>query len=338
MNESSQPAVDRQPWYRPGPRGIGLALLAALLFAGAVLSQLNVRLASSQATSLVSAHTAKDVPLDDPMASVWNRAAPIEVPLSAQLGVVPAGGGSIRSVSARSLNDGKRIYFRLEWQDSTENVSAFAPQDFRDAAAIEFPANGVSSLPSFCMGQIGGQVNIWQWKGDWQADIDQGFVNVPEAYPDVQADFYPFSDDDTFYPGRAVGNAMSQVDRKSPVEDLVAAGFGTLTTGDVQTVDGKGVWQDGKWYVLFARDMDTRGDFYVPFKGGQTTNIAFAVWDGAHGERNGIKSVSTFADLQIEADKSGANVPSLVVLAVLAVIVLAGGGYVLYLERLKRGS
>ena len=25
--------------------------------------------------------------------------------------------------------------------------------------------------------------NIWQWKADWQADIDRGFVNVPEAYP-----------------------------------------------------------------------------------------------------------------------------------------------------------
>ena len=159
---------------------------------------------------------------------------------------------------------------------------------------------------------------------------------MPEAYPDVQSDLYPFHQDDTFYPGRAAGNLISQTSANSPVEDLVAAGFGTLTTADVQKVQGKGVWQDGKWYVLFARDMDLGGDFYVPFKRGQTTNVAFAVWDGASEERDGLKSVSSFVDLQIEGDTSGANVPSLIVLAVLAAAGLAGGAYLLYQERFKR--
>ena len=270
-------------------RWLGLSVTAALLLAAAILTQLNVRLASSQAPSLVSTHTGSDVPLDDPLASVWDSTTPVEIPLSAQTITIPKGGGSIRAVSARSLNDGRKVYFRLEWEDPTEDTSAFAPQDFRDAAAIEFPASGVSSVPSFCMGQIGGQVNIWQWKGDWQADIDHGFVDVPDAYPNVQSDLYQFQQDDTFYPGRAVGNLISETERKSPVEDLVSAGFGTLTTADVQKVQGKGVWQDGKWYVLFARDMDLGGDFYVPFKRGQTTNVAFAVWDGANGERNGLE-------------------------------------------------
>jgi hypothetical protein len=312
--------------------------MLALLLAGAILSQLDIRLASSQAASLLSTHTGSDVPLDDPLSTVWDSAAPVEIPLSAQTATVPNGGGSIRAVSARSLNDGRKIYFRLEWEDSTQDTYAFAPQDFRDAAAIEFPASGASSVPSFCMGQIGGQVNIWQWKGDWQADIDHGFVNVPEAYPNVESDLYPFHQDDTFYPGLAVGNANSQTERKSPVEDLVAAGFGTLTTADVQKVLGKGVWQEGKWYVLFARDMDLGGDFYVPFKRGQTTNVAFAVWDGASEERDGLKSVSSFVDLRIEGDTSGANVPSLIILAVLAAAGLAGGAYLLYQERFKRGA
>lgn len=317
-------------------RWVGLGVVAVLLAAAALLSQLDIRLASSQAISLVSTQTNKDVPLDDPRAPVWDSATPVEIPLSAQTITVPNGGGGIRAVSARSLNDGKNIYFRLEWDDPTEDTSAFAPQDFRDAAAIEFPASGVSTVPSFCMGQANAGVNIWQWKGDWQSDIDRGFVNVPDAYPNVASDLYPFDEDDTFYAGRAVGNPASETDRKSPVEDLVAAGFGTLTTADVQKVQGKGVWQDGTWYVLFARDMDLGGGFYIPFKGGRTTNVAFAVWDGASGERDGLKSVSQFAELQVEGEGGGANVTSLVVLAVLAAAGLAGFAYLTYKERIKR--
>lgn len=287
---------------------------------------------------MVAAHTGQEVPLDDPLAPVWDAATPVEVPLSAQTVTVPNGGGSIRGVTVRSLTDGRRIYFRMEWDDQTQDTAAFAPQDFRDAAAIEFPANGVSSVPSFCMGQQGGRVNIWQWKGDWQKDIDEGFVGVPQAYPNSDVGLYPFRDDDLFYTGRAAGNPLSETDRKTPVEDLVAGGFGTLTSADIQKVDGSGVWQDGKWYVLFARDMDLGGDFYVPFKRGDTVNVAFAVWDGANEERNGLKSVSQFADLRVEGEEGGANTVSLVVLGVLGAFALAGFIYLLYQERLKPGA
>jgi len=284
---------------RLSPRRAGLALLAGVFVLAGVLTQLDLRLASSQAVTLVAKEAEGEVPLDDPVARVWDGAEPVEIPLSAQNVATPQGGGSIRAVTVRALNDGERIFFRLEWADATQDVSAFAAQDFRDAAAIQFPVSGATNLPSFCMGQADGRVNIWHWKADWQADIDRGFVNVPEAYPNAFADYYPFKDEDTFYPGRAAGNLHSETDRKSPVENLVAAGFGTLTTADEQTVAGKGIWQNGKWYVLYARGLDADGD-YTPFKPGQTTNVAFAVWDGAVGERNGLKSVSQFADLKVE--------------------------------------
>jgi hypothetical protein len=322
---------------RASTRFIGLGIAVLLLATAALLSQLDIRLASSQAISIVARQTKEKVPLNDPLASVWDGVTPVQIPLSAQGAVVPIGGGSIRAVSVRSLTDGKRMYFRLEWDDQTKNTSAFAPQEFRDAAAIEFPANGASTTPSFCMGQANSNVNIWQWKGDWQADIDQGFVSVPHAYPNAEADLYPFHDDVTFYPGRAVGNPFSQTNRKSPVQDLVAAGFGTLTGADAQSVEGKGIWQGGRWYVLFARDMNMGFDreFYVPFGAGQTTNVAFAVWDGANSERDGLKSVSSFADLQIEKEAEATNVTSLVVLGVLAAFGLLGFCYLLYQERLK---
>lgn len=318
------------------PRLLGFGVLAAMAAIAGLLTVADVRLASSQTATVVAAYTNEEIPGDDPQAAVWDSAAAVEIPLSAQTLTVPNGGGSIRTVTVRALNDGGRIYFRLEWDDVTQDMSAFASQDFRDAAAVEFPANGVSTLPSFCMGQTNAQVNIWHWKADWQADIERGFVSVPEAYPNTAVDYYPFQDDDTFYPGRAARNRLSETDRKSPVEDLVAGGFGTLTSANHQAVQGKGVWQDGKWYVMFSRQMKSAGEFHVPFKGGQTTNAAFAVWDGANGERDGLKSVSQFAQVTIEGGEGGGgSSAALVALAVLGVAAVIGLGYMIYAERFK---
>jgi len=316
---------------RLSPRLAGPALVVGVLIVAGFLTQMDVRLASSQAISLAARGTAEAVPLDDPLAAVWDSAPPVEIPLSAQNVAVPKGGGSIRTVDVRALHDEDRIYFRMEWDDPTQDISAFASESFRDAAAVQFPASGVTTLPSFCMGQAGAQVNIWHWKADWQADIDGGFVNVPNVYPDAFADYYPFQEQDTFYSGRAAGNLLSQTNRTTPVENLVAAGFGTLSSAEKQMVAGKGVWKDGKWLVIFARDMKAEGHTYTPFKEGQTTNVAFAVWDGSKGERDGLKSVSQFAELTVEGFETPSDnfVPYLV-LAAFAVIGPAIAGYLIY--------
>ncbi|MDO8611317.1 MAG: ethylbenzene dehydrogenase-related protein, partial [Dehalococcoidia bacterium] len=90
------------------------------------------------------------------------------------------------------------------------------------------------------------------------------------------------------------------------------------------------------WYVLFAREMKASGD-YTPFKPGQTTNVAFAVWDGAAGERDGLKSVSQFADRKVEGvakpeSKSGGVVWVFVMAGV--VLVFMGMAY----ARLRAGQ
>src|SRR3989304_4113806 len=116
---------------RGSPRVGGLALLAGVLALAAVLTQFDLRLASSQAVTLVAKEAEAEVPLDAPVASVWDSAEPVEIPLSAQNVATPQGGGSIRAVTARALTDGERIFFRLEWGDATQDVSAFRPPGFR---------------------------------------------------------------------------------------------------------------------------------------------------------------------------------------------------------------
>lgn len=308
------------------PRGNkwALLLLAVALSAAVALTAADLRLASSQGLTL-SAGFARQVPVDDPYAAVWDQATPVDIPLTQQNLTPPMGGGTIKTITARALHDGKRLYILAEWQDSTQDLSTATVTSFRDAVAIEFPTVKGQALPSFCMGQAGGLVNIWQWKADWQDGIDKGFVSIKDIYPNMVSDSYPFSDDDTFYPGRAAGNLLSRVQRDTPVENLVATGFGTLTTADQQPVQGVGRWKDGKWRVLFVRDFEVKAEGVAQFKPGDTTSVAFAAWDGSQGDRDGQKSVSQFTDLQLSSESAaGGGANNGIVIAIVVPLVVFG--------------
>lgn len=302
-----------------------LGLLGLALAAAVALTMADIRLASSQALVL-SAGFAEGVPADDPFATVWDRATPVEIPLTQQNLTPPMGGGSIKTLTARALHDGQRLYILAEWQDASQDVSTATVDAYRDAVAVEFPTVKGQPLPSFCMGQAGGQVNIWQWKANWQEDIDRGFVAVADVYPNLVSDLYPFQDEDIFYPGRAVGNPFSQTQRQTPVENLVATGFGTLTTAEQQPVQGVGRWQDGRWRVLFVRALQVQDKGVAQFAPGETTSIAFAVWNGSQGDRNGQKSVSQFTDLRLAAAAAveGEGVATGITVAIVVPVVVFG--------------
>lgn len=273
------------------------AIIFAAFAAAVVLTLGDMRLASSQTVTLVAKQADAEVPLDDPFDGVWKSANPIEAPLSGQQVIQPRGGGN-RTVTARALHDNDRLYVLLEWQDDTEDLLVSRQTEFTDAVAVQFPVSEGESVPSFCMGDPTAPVNVWQWKGAWQNDIDQGYVDIQDVYPNVQVDSYPFEDEDVFFPARSVGNIFAEPDRTTPVDNLLAGSFGTLTQADDQIVDGSGEWRDGSWRVLFARDLDS-GEGYARFSVNESTNVAFAVWNGSENERNGIKSVSQFLTLTL---------------------------------------
>ncbi len=140
-----------------------LALAAALTF-------FKVPLASSQGLTLITAEVAGDLPVTDPSSALWQKATAIEVPLSAQNVTRPMLlNTKVKSVTARALHNGSQIAILVEWADETMNDEMVRVQDFRDAVAVQFPL--AEGQPFFCMGQQGGNVNIWHWKADWQADI-----------------------------------------------------------------------------------------------------------------------------------------------------------------------
>ncbi|KAA0233953.1 hypothetical protein EDM76_09005 [bacterium] len=305
--------------------------LAAILLAAGALQLAGANPAASQTLTL-TAWQANEDPGLDPNHELWNRTQFVQAPLTAQAGSYAAGGGSIPVVRARALHFNNTLYVRLEWEDSTQDGTALKVEQFADAAAVEFPARSATSVPSVCMGQADMGVNIWQWRSDTLG-------NPNELYANTLVDMYP-SNEDLFYTARAAGNPYANP-KQGPVQNLVALAFGTLSPAATQDVQGQGVYENGRWSVVFSRPFTGASEDLASFTAGTNTDIAFAVWNGSQGDRNGRKSVSSFLTLSI----SGAAVPEpegsdwlVLALAAGALLVIGGGGVALGLYGLREGK
>jgi hypothetical protein len=292
-------------------------IFALLLAAGLAVNGKALAVTQPQ---LVSTYRTDPLPVADPMAAAWDNAPVLIVPLIPQAGIKPAlQGATIPSLTAQSLNDGKNIAFRLTWNDDTPDWHATITNEFRDAAAIQLP--GSDTLPAACMGAAGQMVNLWHWKADWQWDINQGFRDVVDAYPNFWLDYYRFvageppyshpesfnsAEAKTYLVGWAAGNPLSNPMRVTPVEDLNALGYGTTYSQANQGVLGRGEWKDGKWYVVFSRALSSSDNNDAQFMTGQTTSVAFAVWDGADRQVGGRKQLSSWTTLLVESDQPAA--------------------------------
>jgi DMSO reductase family type II enzyme heme b subunit len=199
----------------------------------------------------------EDIP-GNPEHDVWKQAVAFKIPLML-LWQKPD--SPQRVITVRALSNDSEIAFLMEWKDRTKN--SFLDLDaFRDGAALQFPVQG-RSKPAFWMGEgpeSNEVVNIWFWKADLQEQINKG----------------------------------TQTKSNTPVENLIAGGFGTLTlTGKDSPVFGKGIWKDGKWSVVFKRSFHgAKGS--ANFATGFRSPIGFAVWDGGEGDVGGRKAVSTW--------------------------------------------
>lgn len=329
----------RPPRSRSLSGGMALLIALAVGVAGGMLAIVPVE---SQALTLEALRAPASVPVDEPWASVWDGAPKQDVPLSAQNIAPPFGGGTVQTLTARALHDGSRLYFLLEWSDAEPNDTVNGFEEFADAAAVQFPGDASKLTPPFTMGGPDAPVNIWQWTAVWQADIERGFDTTMTRYPNTYADFYPDPTDTLFKPALYVGNPLAQRDHDSPIESAIAAGFGTLTHADVQDVIGAGEWRDGRWRALFVRQFEPAADGRAGFAEGETTSVAFAVWDGGSDDRNGQKSIAPLIELTIGAGEASAVAADegggagWLIAIVMAIVAVAVGVYIYTVRQQSR--
>jgi hypothetical protein len=261
---------------------------------------------------VLSKRVSQPLPITDPDSSLWAQALSNEIPLGAQTITKPIlATPSIKTVTVSSLHNDSWIVFKLEWKDQTRNVSTVGTELYQDAAALQFPV--LDGSPFLGMGEDGEPVNIWQWRGDWQEDINQVYKEVEDTYPNMWVDFYPFaiseppytipllqSINKTFVPGWAAENPLSQPIKVTPISNLIAEGFGTLTFKPDQNVIGRGIWEDGVWKVVYARPLDTGDPSDTQFTVGDEKLMAIAIWNGANQEVDGRKAISAWLNMKVE--------------------------------------
>ena len=78
-------------------------------------------------------------------------------------------------------------------------------------------------------------------------------------------------------------------------ENLGAGGFGSATTLESQPVSARSYYQrarlddDNQWILVMSRPLDVDAAHTAEFAPGVVQPLAFAVWEGATGQRDGLK-------------------------------------------------
>lgn len=265
-----------------------------------VLLGLLISLAVVFSEELISKKVRGDIPAD-PFAGVWKKAKAVKVSLTGQAVTKPMVVSSpIKEVTVKSVNNGKEIAFLLIWEDRTEDRFHLINK-FSDAVAVQIPYTPSSEVP-ITMGDRRHRVLILHWAAFRQENIENGYADVSKIHPNYAYDWYPHAKPPYRYPedwnnqyalAYIGGEKVYRKNTfKTPVREVVAEGYGSSTWKDVQTAQGKGVYKNGKWYVVIKRRFHVENSSNPDWGPGKTTYVTFAVWDGSSGDRGARKVLS----------------------------------------------
>ena len=240
-----------------------------IIVAALILALTGVLVVTAQEAVVVVKFVNGSLPAD-PASSAWPK--PVDVPLTSQTLVYPLPAATeSRTVSVSAVYNGTHIAFLLVWSDPTKDVATPGGLDvFPDAVAVQFPVSR-AQLPYICMGTVDNPVNIIYWKAG---------VGVENLVAGAGYGLNPQQRE-------ALG---LQATSTSPVELLPAS---------AQVVSDVATYKDGKWYVVLIRPLGSVHPLMASLAEG-TFNAAFATWDGAKGERGGLKATSGWVAFRLE--------------------------------------
>jgi DMSO reductase family type II enzyme heme b subunit len=275
---------------------LALLALAAAFFVPPPAAAADAELVVAQRTALPSG----------PADAAWGDVAPARVALIPQDMVEPRQLKPTTSeVFARAVSDGSRIAFLLEWTDASGDDMT-KPAQFTDACAVQLPRDATADVPAPQMGEPGRAVEITYWRAAWQASVDGRPDSIVALYPGATVDHYPFEAAPLeknptaqqamalrYAPARAAGNEVAGP-RQRAVEDLIAEGPGSLAPAAKQDSTGSGARTAKGWAVVLVRRVP------ASLAAGKRTQVAFAVWDGAHDEVGARKMRSAWVPIAMQ--------------------------------------
>jgi DMSO reductase family type II enzyme heme b subunit len=246
----------------------------------------------------------------DPNDAVW-RNAPVHVAkLLLQDLVEPRlMKPSTAEVRVQAVTSGNEVAFRLNWVDATKSDQG-GPARMVDSCAVQLPRKTEKDSPAPQMGEAARGVEITMWRADWQAYVTGRGDTIRDVYPNAAVDHYPF-EAQSLAPGSAAQAEMARRyapaaasgnrrvgPRKTPVEDLLANGPGSLSPNPAGTSNGRGERTKDGWSVVIQRRLPEGVSAKV------RSQVAFAVWEGSQQETGARKMRTGWIPLSLkEASK-----------------------------------
>jgi mono/diheme cytochrome c family protein len=241
--------------------------------------------------------------LTDGFSDIWKKSSTYSIPLSR---LWQSENANYQMMGVQAIYNDEYVAVKLEWKDPTIDQGISRIQDFQDGAAIQFSLDGSKGFHG--MGSKDHPTDIWFWKAEWQKRIDTNMESdITLAYANRVSDsdikqFPSVMNDVAYLAGRDAGNLNAYTTQLSSIENARATGPETITPfhKDDQEVFGKGIWDGGKWRVVFVRKRIPSLIEKVNFNKNKSIPIGFAVWNGSEQDRNGQKMVSTWYDLELK--------------------------------------
>jgi DMSO reductase family type II enzyme heme b subunit len=168
------------------------------------------------------------------------------------------------------------------------------PSAYLAASRRERPAARVDALRVRCL-HNGAEVAFHL---EWQDATREAALTDTNVFPDGAALLFPLRGD---APLMTMGSAEQPVaawywraDRPDHARANVSRGLGSTRVVDEASIATASSWRDGRWRLVFRRPFRVSGSEgeAIALAAGDTLKVAFAVWEGASGERGGLKSFS----------------------------------------------
>lgn len=237
--------------------------------------------------------------------------------------------------------------------EPTEDVTLADPasEDWLDAPAVTVPLtsapSGVPAADQTSIEQLSvraaiddGRLYVWVSWADPTADTA---ADSPLAFADAVAVQLPVNT--STRPPIAMGSSRSPVNvwywnADSGTEELVAGGGGTTTGVEDPAVTAAAARDDGRWTVVFARDLAVDGDNRTTVTRDRNLDVAFAAWNGSNGERAGRKGVSEWHHFATGPGPQGPPYAAVLwtVAGIAVAVAVAVTGHAVHRHRGERGG
>lgn len=273
------------------------AAVTSVLLAGAAMAQ-----------DAIVAKKVGDVTNVTPTSKVWGSVKGTEVDLYPQTTIrlndakanAANAHAKAKAATAKAIYDGKNIAFLLIWPDGTRTVqSGYRSDSYADGFAVQLPENysDPKKLPYIGMGSTGRPVvihlqkavqPIWEPNGNGDVGMQQNKLSKP-IFTKKEIEKY-----------HAAQRKLAVADYQRA---FVSEGFRSMTEikdgSEKFNADMK--YSHKKWQGTVVRPLK---DAYLNLNNGAFP-VAFAVWDGAQMQRDGLKRLSQWVPVKLEGQKGG---------------------------------